>query len=179
MNLYLENGTFWGELNIGGEPEALLADLSKKEMKISNKGLELIKEFEGFKSNPYLCPAGVPTIGYGTTRYSNGNKVTMNDKTISKETASNILRYQVNTVYGDAVNDYTTIMNNQKHFDALTSFTYNLGVGNLKSSTLLKKHNKGDFDSAANEFLKWVYADGELLKGLVNRRDKERELYLS
>ena len=151
---------------------------TKIEMKISENGLDLIKLFEGFRSNPYLCPAGVPTIGYGSTRYNNGNKVTMNDKAISKEYATGMLEYQCNTIYGDAVNDYTTIMNDQNQFDALTSFTYNLGAGALKASTLLKKHNKGDFEGASKEFSKWVYADGEVLEGLVIRREKEKDLYI-
>ena len=175
MLIYNKEGVLIGELY-----DVEVIDVpSKIEMKISEKGLDLIKMFEGFRSNPYLCPAGVPTIGYGSTRYNNGNKVTMNDKAISKEYATGMLEYQCNTIYGDAVNDYTTIMNNQNQFDALTSFTYNLGTGNLKSSTLLKKHNKGDFGGAANEFEKWIYANGEVLEGLVRRREEERKLYES
>ena len=151
----------------------------KIEMKISEKGLDLIKEFEGYKNTPYLCPAGVATIGYGSTRYNDGRKVTMSDTSISEVFATQMLQHQCNTIYGDAVNDYTTIMNNQNHFDALTSFTYNLGTGNLKSSTLLRKHNAGDFDGAGEEFGKWIYANGFMLKGLTNRRAKEKELYSS
>ena len=179
MFIYNKEGSKIGEIY---EKETSLDKpkiVEKVDMMISDRGLELIKEYEGFRAKPYLCPAGVPTIGYGTTRYNDGNRVTLNDSTMTEQIASDILRYQVNTIYGEAVNEYTTIMSEQSHFDALTSFTYNLGVGNLKSSTLLKKHNQGSFDGAANEFLKWVYADGKMLNGLVKRRKEEREMYLS
>lgn len=174
MYIYNKDGKKIGEIY----EKTYVPTLDKIEMKISEKGLELIKKFEGFRSEPYLCPADIPTIGYGTTRYNDGRRVTLNDEPLSKEMASNILQYQVNTIYGDAVNDYTTVMDNQNHFDALTSFTYNLGAGNLKSSTLLKKHNSGDFHGAEDEFKKWVYADGVILDGLVKRRNEESALYI-
>lgn len=161
--------------NVIGE----IYDMIATEMTISKNGLELIKYFEGFRSKPYLCPAGVPTIGYGSTYYANGTKVTLSDDDISEADATSLLEYQVMSVYGEAVNRYTTVMNNQNHFDALTSFTYNLGEGNLKSSTLLKKHNLGDYAGAGDEFLKWVYSNGKVLQGLVERRESERKLYLS
>ena len=173
MLIYNKEGSVIGELY-----DVKVIDIpSKIEMKISEKGLDLIKMFEGFRSNPYLCPAGVPTIGYGSTRYNNGNKVTMNDKAISKEYATGMLEYQCNTIYGNAVNDYTTIMNNQNQFDAMTSFTYNTGIGGLKTSTILKRHNEGDFSGASKEFGKWIYADGKVFEGLVRRREEERKLY--
>ncbi len=146
-------------------------------MKISQTGLDLIKEFEGFMPKAYLCPAGVATIGYGNTRYNDGTKVKMGDKPTTKAEATAMLETQVNEVYGDAVNRYVDVKINQNQFDALTSFTYNLGAGNLKSSTLLKRVNAERHDDAANEFLKWDKAGGKRLAGLTRRRKAERSLY--
>ncbi len=147
-------------------------------MEISKKGLDLIKEFEGFSSKPYRCPAGVATIGYGTTYYSNGTHVKMSDKAISKKKATQMLRYQVDSIYGAAVNRYTKVELTQSQFDALTSFAYNLGNGALRSSTLLRKLNEGKYTRASKEFLKWNRAGGKVLKGLTRRRKAESNLFL-
>ena len=149
-------------------------------METSKKGIKLIAEFEGFSSKPYLCPAGVPTIGYGTTIYPSGTHVEMSDKAISKEQAMSILKYQVDRSYGATVNRYvqnTDITQNQ--FDAMVSFTYNLGSGNLKSSTLLKRVNQGKMSKASKEFLKWDKAGGRKLAGLTRRRQAESALFLA
>ena len=146
-------------------------------MTISSRGLQLIKNFEGFRSEPYLCPAGVPTIGYGTTYYPSGKKVTLRDDNISKILASNILKWQINRSYAKAVNRYAQIELNQNQFDALTSFAYNLGIGALQRSTLLRHVNQGRHKKAAKEFHRWVYANGRKLKGLVRRRKAESALY--
>ena len=148
-------------------------------MKISKKGLLLIEEFERFKRRPYLCPAGVPTIGIGTTVYPNGKKVELRDHPISGYRALEILKYQVDYSYGKAINRYVSVPLNQNEFDALASFTYNLGIGALRSSTLLKKLNKGDRIGASKEFKKWVNANGRRLKGLVKRRKREKNLFLT
>ena len=147
-------------------------------MKISKDGLDLIKSFEGFRSKPYLCPAGVPTIGYGTTYYEDGTHVTLDDEPVTKKEATKMLEEQVNRVYGSTVSRYVTSDTTQNQYNALVSFTYNLGAGNLKSSTLLKKHNRGDYKGASKEFKKWVKAGGKKLKGLERRRKAEKELYL-
>lgn len=146
-------------------------------MKTSDVGIELIKEFEGFSSRPYLCPAGVPTIGYGSTRYPDSTRVQMTDKSISETEATRIL--------ADTLIDYETgvlkcveVDLNQNEFDALVSFSYNLGIPNLKRSTLLKKLNDEDRDGAADEFMKWTRANGQVLPGLVKRREAERKLFL-
>ncbi len=144
---------------------------------ISKKGLELIADFEGFRSKPYHCSAGVSTIGFGTTHYEGGKHVTMLDKPISKERAYEILRYEVAHHYGAAVDRYIREDTSQNQRDALISFTYNLGVGALRGSHLLKYHNQGRYKEAANEFGKWTHSGGKVLKGLVSRRQKERELY--
>ena len=148
-------------------------------MEISKQGIELIAEFEGFRSKPYLCPAGVPTIGYGTTWYPNGSHVKMSDKAISREEALTILKYQVDRSYGASVDRYVQVDLTQNQYDALVSFTYNLGAGNLKSSTLLKKVNQKKFARASREFLKWDKAGGRRLKGLTRRRKAESELFLA
>ena len=148
-------------------------------MKISDSGLELIAHFEGFSSKPYLCPAGVLTIGYGTTIYSNGKHVKMSDDNITKDEALEIMRDQIDKTYGTAVNRYVQIELTQNQFDALTSFTYNLGAGNLRSSTLLRKLNQGKMGRAGREFLKWDRAGGRKLAGLTRRRKAEMELFVA
>lgn len=148
-------------------------------MQLSEKGLNLIKEFEGFRSNPYKCSAGVATIGYGSTYYRNGKKVSMSDKPISEDEANSLLAYIANKDFGEFVNKVVKVELNQNQFDALVSFAYNLGNGNLQNSTLLKKVNQKDFVGASKEFVKWNKAGGKELIGLTKRREKERDLFLS
>lgn len=147
-------------------------------MKASIQAINIIKESEGFKSDPYLCPAGIPTIGYGSTLYENGSHVKLTDDPITEERAVNIMFNQL-TGYENAVNRYVKVPLNQNQFDALVDFAYNAGVVNLQSSTLLKKLNAGDYAGAAKEFDKWVYGGGKKLGGLVRRRAKERTLFES
>jgi len=148
-------------------------------MKTSKKGIELIKRYEGFRSKPYLDAVGIPTIGYGATHYGNGIKVKMTDKPITEEEAT-ILLSKMLVSYEDSVNRLVTRELNQNQFDALVSFTYNLGGANLKSSTLLKKVNANPCDrTIADEFNKWVNAGGKKLNGLVKRRKEEAKLYFS
>lgn len=147
-------------------------------MKVGSKGLALIKEFEGFSSKPYLCPAGIPTIGYGNTFYSNGSKVTLKDAPIPEQEASTLLEYVANKSFGEYINKVLKVEVTQNQFDALVSFAYNLGNGNLASSTLLKKVNSKDFVGASNEFLKWNKANGKVLKGLTARREAEKALFM-
>ncbi len=136
-------------------------------------------KFESFRSKPYHCSAGVSTIGYGTTHYPDGKRVTMHDKPISEKRARAILEYEINTHYGERTEHYVSNDTTQEQLDALISFAYNLGVGALKRSTLLKYHNKGRYKAASNEFGKWVKAGHKKLPGLVRRRQAERNLYLS
>lgn len=145
-------------------------------MMISHKGIALIKHYEGFKPYPYLCPAGIPTIGYGATYYPNGRKVTLKDKHITEEEASMMLKHML-AKYERAVNRYVRVNLTQGQFDALVSFTYNLGLGALQKSTLLRLLNQGNYTKAANEFKKWVYANGRKLSGLRNRRKDEANLF--
>jgi lysozyme len=150
-----------------------------KVTKTSSVGINLIKSFEGFKSSPYLCPADVPTIGYGTTFYPSGVKVKLSDPPISEALATEYLQYNLKT-FEEYVDSYTTDSITQAQFDALVSFAYNLGPTNLKNSTLLKKVNKDPKDpTIAAEFRKWVYAGGRRLAGLVKRREAEAKLYFN
>jgi lysozyme len=147
--------------------------------KIGAKGLSLIESFEGFRSAPYKCPAGIPTIGYGNTFYPDGKKVSMSDSPINESQATDLLKNTLIT-FEKYVDSFTRDDINQNQFDALVSFAYNLGPANLKSSTLLKKVNANPNDpSIRNEFLKWVRAGGRTLQGLVRRRTAEADLYFS
>lgn len=149
----------------------------RKITKIGQKGLQLIKRFEGFQSKPYLCPAGVPTIGYGNTFYPDGRKVTLNDQPVT-EAEAEILLLDTLKIYEKCVDSYCTDDINQNQFDALVSFAYNVGCMNLKSSTLLKKVNlKVNNPLIMKEFLKWKKANGRVLYGLLVRRQAEASLY--
>jgi lysozyme len=145
--------------------------------KTGNAGIDLIKRFEGFRSAPYKCPAGVPTIGYGATFYPNGKKVTMSDKSITEADATELLQSML-VRFEQYVDSYCIDTITQNQFDALVSFCYNLGPANLKGSTLLKKVNANPKDETIRaEFMKWTKAGGRTLKGLVTRRTAEADLY--
>jgi lysozyme len=151
----------------------------EKITKISQKGIDLIKKYEGFSGKPYLCPAQIITIGYGATYYENGKKVTMQDNVITEERAVELLKHLL-VSYEKAVDSFCRDDINQNQFDALVSFAYNLGAGSLKSSTLLKKVNTNPVDpTIKDEFMKWVNAGGKKLPGLVKRRADEATLYFS
>jgi len=144
---------------------------------ISAKGLELIKFFEGISLAPYLCSAGVPTIGFGCIRYPNGVKVTLHDAHISKSQAEEYLRHEVHQ-YELAVDALCVDTINQNQFDALTSFCYNLGANALRNSTLLKKVNANPYDpTIKDEFARWNKAAGQVITGLVKRRQMEATHY--
>lgn len=135
------------------------------------------KAFEGCSLKPYLCPAKLPTIGWGNTFYETGKKVTLEDKPITQERADSLL---TNIVKGFAsgVEKLVTANVNQNQFDALVDFAYNCGLENLKNSRLLKKVNANPSDpSVKDEFMKWVNADGKFMAGLEKRRKAEVELY--
>ena len=147
--------------------------------KIGTKGLEIIKSCEGLELKPYLCPAKVGTIGYGSTFYENGKKVKITDPSITEQRATELLQHSLKS-FEQYVDSYCRDDINQNQFDALVSFCYNLGPANLKSSTLLKKANVNPNDpTIAQEFLKWNKAGGRALKGLTKRRQAESDLYFS
>ena len=153
--------------------------MTQKITKVSQQALELIKRFEGFCSQPYLCPANVPTIGYGATFYEDGTKVKVSDPEITEERATQLLQNVLKT-FEKHVDTFTRDDITQQQFDALVCFAYNVGVGALKSSTLLKKVNADPNDpTIRDEFLKWNKAAGKPLKGLTKRRESEAKLYFS
>lgn len=147
-------------------------------MTVSDKGIELIKKFEGLSLKPYLCPARIPTIGYGNTFYEDGSKVTMSDKLITAERATAMLKVVVSQFAVGVAKLITFKGVSQHQFDALVSFAYNVGLGNLKSSTLLKRVNKNEMELASMEFKKWDKAGGKVLAGLTKRREAERNLFI-
>ena len=142
-------------------------------MRISEKGLDIIRKWEGLQLAAYRCPAGVLTIGYGHTGPDvlEGKKIDIFDANI-------LLRQDVRT-FEDDVNSAVKVAMSQGMFDALVSFTYNVGGGNLRKSTLLKKLNAGKIGEAAEEFKKWNKAKRKVLPGLTARREDERRLFLS
>ena len=146
-------------------------------MKTSDKGVALIKQFEGFRSKPYLCPAGVPTIGYGSTYYPDGKKVTLRDNPVTEADATAMLRSTL-VRYENGVDRYVQVPITQGQFDALVSFAYNLGLAALKGSTLLRLVNERNFVGAAAQFSRWNKAGGKVLPGLTRRREAERKLFV-
>ena len=148
-----------------------------KVTKISQEGINLIKRYEGFKPKAYLCPANIPTIGYGSTYYEDGTKVKLTDNPISETRATSLLMALL-VSYEKAVDSFCRDDINQSQFDSLCCFAYNVGVNALKKSTLLKKVNANLNDpTIKNEFLKWDKANGKALKGLTKRRLDEANLY--
>ena len=143
-------------------------------MNASSDCLDIIKQFETFRSEPYLCPAGIPSIGYGTTRYPDDWKVTMDDPPCDIAEALYYLQHDLNNIE-TYVTKKVTIPLNQHQFDALCSFTYNVGVGNFGISTLLKKLNRGEY--CADEFDRWIKVKGKDMPGLIKRRKAERDLF--
>ncbi len=143
---------------------------------MTERCLELVKKFEGFSPVVYLCPAGYPTIGYGHVvrpeemeRYASG---------ITKEEAEELLRQDLQRFEVGIKGLLKGVKLGEYSMDALLSFTYNVGLYAFKASTLRKKILRGELLSAADEFLKWVYAGGRRLEGLVRRRQAERALFL-
>lgn len=141
---------------------------------------ELCKHFEGFYSKPYICPAGYPTIGYGTVYKPDGTKVTMQDQPISKETATDWLMRELEHNYMAGVLKASPILINHKNaLAAITDFAYNLGVGRYRASTLRRRVDAENWEGAATELHKWVYGGGKKLPGLVRRRQAEADLLAS
>lgn len=155
-------------------------------MRASQACLALIKKYEGLVDgdphtpglDPYICPAGVPTIGWGSTWDEQGRPITMDHPPITLIEAQILLDREVQHVES-AVSKLIKAELTQGMFDALVSFAYNLGTGNLQASTLRRKLNRGDYEGAADEFPKWRKAGGRVLTGLVRRRAEERALFLS
>ncbi|MCM6993630.1 lysozyme [Enterobacter roggenkampii] len=146
-------------------------------MQTSDKGIALLKEFEGCKLTAYQDSVGVWTIGYGWTQPVDGKPIRAG-MTIKQETAERLLKTGL-VRYESDVSRLVKVGMTQGQFDALVSFTYNLGARSLSTSTLLRKLNTGDYAGAADEFLRWNKAGGKVLNGLTRRREAERALFLS
>lgn len=138
--------------------------------------LALMRRFEGFYPSPYLCPAGVPTIGFGATYYEDGTRVTLTDVPISRQRAEALLLWHVRTVYLPAVVKLCPGVDHPDRLAALIDFAFNLGGSNLKASTLRRKVNAGEWGAVPDELRKWNRAGGRILRGLTIRREAEAAL---
>ena len=138
---------------------------------------ELCIRFEGFVGKPYLCPANVATIGYGSTYYANGTKVTLNDPPMSQKEAYALLMVELEHTYlPGVVRNCPILLTHEKKCNSLVSFTYNLGVGRLQTSTLKRKINAQDWEGAKEQLMLWNKAGGKVLLGLTRRRIAESAL---
>ena len=159
-------------------------------MKTPDDGIDLIKAFEGCRFSPYFCSALLHTVGYGHVLYPEQARLK------AEERASYPLNPEHNRVWdADEIDALLAedlhrfeagvlrlcpaSIDNDRHFAALVSFAFNVGLGNLQASTLRMKYNRGDFEGAADEFLKWRKSNGVVLAGLERRRKAERYLFLS
>ena len=159
-------------------------------MQISEAGIQLIKSFEGCHNQPYKCPASLWTIGFGRVLYPDQARLknderanyplkTEHNRTFSGDEIDTLLEKDLQRFEAGVLRLCPASADNQCHLDALVSFAFNVGLGNLQSSTLRMKYNRGDYAGAAEEFLKWNKAGGKVLNGLVRRREAERALCLS
>lgn len=131
------------------------------------------RRFEGLYLVPYLCPAGVPTIGYGATFYEDGSKVSLKDKAITKSRAEDLLMFHLKTSFLPKVIKLCPTIDTDCKAAAILDFAFNLGTGNLRASTLRKRILANDWDDVPNQLKKWNKAGGKVLKGLTLRRESE------
>ena len=162
-------------MNTGVEPKQAKfwkMELGESNMQISQEGLALIKKFEGCELEAYKCPAGVWTIGYGHTK-----DVKEGDK-INKDEANYLLQEEM-IEFESYIDDMVEVELNQSQYDALCAWVYNLGPSNLGSSTLLKVLNEGKYEEVPQQIKRWNKANGEVLTGLIRRREAEALLFQS
>ena len=133
----------------------------------------LARGFEGLYLSPYLCPAGIPTIGLGATYYESGAPVTLHDPAITRARAEALLLWMIHTRYLPAVLKLCPGVNSPERLAAIIDFTFNLGSGRLKTSTLRKRINAGRWGDVPTELRKWTRGGGRVLRGLVRRREAE------
>lgn len=156
-------------------------------MRVSDECIKMIKHHEGVKATAYRCPARLWTIGVGHVIDPNHARVPFADRlslelpagwnrTLSQDEINDILRKDL-ARFEMGVHRLCPGEMTQGQFDALVSFSFNVGLGSLQKSTLRMKHNRGDYEGAAEEFLKWAKAGGKVLKGLLKRREDEKALY--
>ena len=160
-------------MNTGVEPKQekfWKMEHGESNMQISQEGLALIKKFEGCELEAYKCPAGVWTIGYGHTK-----DVKEGDK-INKDEANYLLQEEM-IEFESYIDDMVEVELNQSQYDALCAWVYNLGPSNLGSSTLLKVLNEGKYEEVPQQIKRWNKANGEVLTGLIRRREAEALLF--
>jgi lysozyme len=138
-------------------------------------GLSICKRFEGFRSNPYLCPAGVWTIGYGTTRFPDGSRVTKDTLPIDEARASELLDWAFGASVIHALRISPVLAQDDERLGAIASFIYNLGSKAYYGSTLRRRINEQNWEEAKKEILKWVWGGGRKLPGLLLRRQTEAQ----
>jgi lysozyme len=138
----------------------------------------LCRQFEGYKAKPYLCPAGVATIGYGSTYYSDGRKVTLEDAPMDEPTARALLMFELEHTYLPGVlRNCPILATNERKCNAIVDFCYNLGTGRLQTSTLKRKINAQDWEGAQEQLKLWNKGGGKVLAGLTKRREAEKALF--
>tara|TARA_R110002126_G_scaffold95720_1_gene224662 strand:+ start:108 stop:569 length:462 start_codon:yes stop_codon:yes gene_type:complete len=151
---------------------------------------DLIKAFEGCHNTPYLCPAKLWTIGYGHVLYPEQARLKADERPAyplkpehnrvwDADEIDALLQEDLQRFEAGVLRLCPAAVDNDSHFDAIVSFSFNVGLGNLQASTLRMKYNRGDFEGAADEFLKWRKSNGVVLRGLERRREAERALFLS
>ena len=134
----------------------------------------LCRQFEGYKGKPYLCPAGIPTIGYGSTYYSDGRKVTLQDPPMDEPTARALLMSELEHNYLPGVlRNCPILAADERRCNAIVDFCYNLGIGRLQTSTLKRKINAQDWEGAKEQLMLWTKGGGKVLPGLLKRRTAE------
>lgn len=133
----------------------------------------LCRRFEGLHLHPYLCPAGIPTIGYGATFYEDGRVVSLFDAPITRERADQLLLFHVRRHFLPKTVRLCPGVDTPPRLAALVDFAFNLGTGNLRTSTLRRKVNNGDWDEVPTQLMRWNKAGGKVLKGLTRRRQAE------
>ena len=129
----------------------------------------IAREFEGFYPSPYLCPAGVPTIGYGATFYEDGTLVTLTDPPITRERAEQLLSFHLRQRFLPAALRLCPGANTAGRLAGLVDFAFNLGEGNLRASTLRRRVNAGEWDDVPAQHMRWNRAGGRVLRGLTRR----------
>ena len=143
-------------------------------MNVPQNTIDLVTAFEGFYPKPYICPAGVPSIGYGTIRYPDGKRVSLKDPEISKQTAELYMAHELERNLAEALRICPILlMTPETWLGAIVDFIYNLGAGNFQNSTLRRKINAEEWDDVPYQLSRWVYGGGKILKGLVLRRQAE------
>ena len=138
----------------------------------------ICRRFEGLYLKPYLCPAGVPTIGYGATFYQNGKKVSLRDKPITREQAEDLLMYHLKQYFLKEVLLLCYTLDTESKTASILDFAFNVGLGNLKISTLRKRILAKNWEDVPNQLMRWNKANGKVLKGLTLRREAEKVLFI-